>query len=272
MKHPRTIGLVLLGSCAAIAACATGTEHDLDDDDDGTNTTSQTSSSGTDTAAGSGSGSTATGSAQGGAGQGGAGQGGTGATGGTGGSGGTAGTGGTGGSISPGDLVINEIMNNPSVVADDLGEWFEVFNDSTATIDLHGLAIRHQATAIDPNALHTISSSVTIAPGDYAVLGLNANTSTNGNVTIDYPYPGSVNLNNTSDYLAIETSSQLVIDETSWDQTSGFDPDGSSRSLDPAFRSAATNDDDSNFCAASSFVTGSSGDLGTPGSGNDSCP
>ncbi|MBW2523603.1 MAG: lamin tail domain-containing protein [Deltaproteobacteria bacterium] len=181
------------------------------------------------------------------------------------------GGGGGSGAIGPGDLVINEIMNNPAVVSDASGEWFELYNDSASTIELQGLVIRHQSPSVDPNAVHTIGSSVTVAPGGYAVLGLNATTSTNGNVSVDYEYPGSVNLGNTADYLAIETSSQVIIDETSWDQASGLDPDGRSRSLDPSARSATTNDDDTNFCEATSFVTGSSGDRGTPGLGNDDC-
>ena len=38
-------------------------------------------------------------------------------------------------------LVINEIMNNPGVTADGNGEWFEVFVNTSATVDLAGLEL-----------------------------------------------------------------------------------------------------------------------------------
>ena len=44
------------------------------------------------------------------------------------------------------------------------------------------------------------------------------------------------------------------------------------RSLDPKFLSATSNDDDTHFCLAKSFIMGSAGDRGTPGKANDSCP
>ncbi|RLB61912.1 MAG: hypothetical protein DRI90_10295 [Deltaproteobacteria bacterium] len=176
--------------------------------------------------------------------------------------------GGGGGSPAPGDLVITEIMNNPSGVSDSVGEWFEIHNDTNSPIDLSGLVIRHQAT--DPQAVHTISQTVMVLPGGYAVLGINANASVNGNVTVDYQYANTINLNNTADYLAIETASQVVIDETSYDQVSGLDPDGKSRSLNPNYLTAFDNDTDLRFCEATSPISGGT-DLGSPGLGNDNC-
>ncbi|MBW2452968.1 MAG: lamin tail domain-containing protein [Deltaproteobacteria bacterium] len=178
------------------------------------------------------------------------------------------GGGGGGGAPLPGDLVISEIMNNPAVVSDSVGEWFEIYNDTNLPIDLTGLVIRHHAT--DPQSVHTIAQSVVVAPGGYAVLGNNANASTNGNVTVDYQYPYAVNLGNTADYLAIETGNAQVIDETSWDQASGLDPNGKSRNLNPQYLTAYENDTDLNFCEATSVISGGS-DLGSPGISNDNC-
>jgi hypothetical protein len=171
----------------------------------------------------------------------------------------------TGGSIMPGDLVITEIMNNPAAVSDANGEWFEIFNDAPYSIDLMGLDINH--TAGDPTAVHTISQSVVVASGGYVVLGINANSSTNGGVSVAYQY-SNVNLNNTADYLAILDGS-TVIDEVSWDEASGLDPSGASRSLDPVYTSASMNDTDQYFCTASSSMSG--GDSGTPNGPNDNC-
>ena len=55
-----------------------------------------------------------------------------------------------------------------------------------------------------------------------------------------------------------------------YDEASGLDPSGISRSLDPLFLSASSNDDDTNFCEAKSMVPGGM-DLGTPGAPNDAC-
>jgi len=170
------------------------------------------------------------------------------------------------GTVQPGDLVITEIMNNPSAVADADGEWFELYNDAPYPIDLQGLDINH--TANDPSAVHTIASSVVVPSGGYVVLGINSNSSTNGGVTVDYQYSG-VSLNNTVDYVAI-VDGNTVIDQVTYDEASGLDPAGASRTLDPLYLSALQNDTDTNFCTASSMMAG--GDAGTPGAANDNCP
>ena len=35
-------------------------------------------------------------------------------------------------------LVVNEIMNNPSAVVDGSGEWFEIFNPTGGAVDING--------------------------------------------------------------------------------------------------------------------------------------
>jgi hypothetical protein len=189
---------------------------------------------------------------------------------GSGGSGGaTSTTSGSGGStsIGVGDLIISEIMNNPAAVTDAEGEWFEIHNVTAQPIDLGGLLIRHTS---DPAAALTIDSPVIVPPFGYAVLARNGDSNSNGGVPVDYVYSSAVSLTNTADYLAIVRSDNTIIDETNWDELSGLDPDGASRNLDPQAMVAAMNDDDTNFCEASTVMP--NGDLGTPGSGNDACP
>jgi hypothetical protein len=176
---------------------------------------------------------------------------------------------GMGGTVQPGDLVITEIMNNPAAVADPAGEWFEVYNVAAYPLDLQGLVIHHQAN--DPNAVHTIASSVVVQPGAFAVLGYSADPGVNGGVAVDYAYGMSVSLNNTADMLALEDVNVGIIDEVYYDEVSGLDPNGKSRSLDPAFMNDFDNDDDTFFCEALSAIPGGM-DLGTPGAMNDSCP
>jgi hypothetical protein len=181
---------------------------------------------------------------------------------------GTGGTSTTTGPVSasaPGDLVITEIMNNPAAVNDNFGEWFEVLNPTAKPIDLAGLVLD------DTLATHTIATSVVVSPGGYAVLGINGDTATNGGVTLDYVYD-TLKFANAAGGLTIRTSSMVVIDATTYDEASGLDPDGQSRSLDPNFLSASMNDTDTHWCAASSFISGVAGDRATPGKANDPCP
>lgn len=183
------------------------------------------------------------------------------------GGGGTGGTKPTGpvSASAPGDLVITEIMNNPGSVNDNLGEWFEVLNPTGIAIDLAGLVLD------DTLASHTIATSVIVAPGGYVVLGANADTATNGGVAIDYVYD-TLKFANAAGGLTIRTPTMVVVDATAYDEASGLDPDGQSRSLDPKFLSASMNDTDAHWCAATSFIGGVAGDRGTPGKANDACP
>ena len=66
--------------------------------------------------------------------------------------------------IQPGDLVITEIMQNPAVVSDGAGEWFEVYNATDAPIDLFGFVVRD-----DDTDTHTIVENVIVPAGAYVV-------------------------------------------------------------------------------------------------------
>lgn len=171
------------------------------------------------------------------------------------------------GLINVGDLVITEIMNNPNEVLDADGEWFEIHNITALPIDLNGFTIHHDLGG----SPHMVTTSFVVAAGDYAVIGINADMATNGGVTVDYVIP-DLSLNNNADYLALVSPLSDVIDDLGYDQASGLDPDGASRSLDPNFIDYAANDTDVNFCEATSFISGGAGDRGTPGAPNDPCP
>ena len=165
-----------------------------------------------------------------------------------------------GGGLNPGDLVINEIMQNPAAVSDGNGEWFEVFNNTAGPVDLIGLTIRD-----DGSNTHTITSSVVVAVGDFAVLARNSTFATNGGVTVDYQY-SSFFLGNSDDEVIIEEGG-VEIDRVEYDGGPSFpDPTGAAMALD-----VTTNDnnDGSNWCTASTPY--GDGDLGTPGAAND-CP
>lgn len=180
-------------------------------------------------------------------------------------------SGGGGSTLMPGDLLVTEVMNDPAKVDDSKGEWFEVRNMTAAPIDLKGLVIRHQLVAVDPNAVETIAKSVIVPANGYVVLGNNTDAATNGGVKVDYAYTSKVTMNNTKDYVGLETSDvpAVSIDGTTYD-TAKLKVTGKSRSLDPGSMTTLGNDTDVNFCAAKSLIAGST-DYGTPGKANDSC-
>ncbi|MFC1996176.1 ExeM/NucH family extracellular endonuclease [Chloroflexota bacterium] len=162
----------------------------------------------------------------------------------------------------PGDIVINEIMQNPSVVLDSAGEWFELYNPTGSDIDIDGWTIRDDG--IDS---HVISNggSLVVPAGGYLVLGNNTDQATNGGAPVAYSYGGSWFLSNSADEVILEDTSLVEIDRVEYDGGPNFpDPTGASMSLtDPAL----DNNVGANWCEASTPF--GDGDLGTPGAGND---
>ncbi len=169
--------------------------------------------------------------------------------------------------LAAGDLVITEILFDPAAVGDGAGEWFELYNDSGASVDLYGLEI-FDTDAVTQGDLVTVTSSVVVANATYAVLG-RFDTATNGGVDLDYAYGPDHTLTNVIDELFVGNGTD-TLDTVAWDNGVTFpDPTGASISLDPGILSPTDNDDGANWCAATSSF--GDGDLGTPGSTNDSC-
>lgn len=171
----------------------------------------------------------------------------------------------TGGATAvPGDVLITEIMQNPSAVSDTDGEWFEVYNASAQVIDLNGWIIKD----LDSDS-HQINNGgpLLIQPGSYLVLGRNGNTTTNGGVTVDYTYSG-INLANAADELILLLSDgSTEIDRVVYDGGPSWpDPNGASMYFNGAF----SQDNNDNTLWAESDVpwAGSQGDLGSPGYAN----
>ena len=44
-------------------------------------------------------------------------------------------------------LVINEFMQNPSAVSDANGDWFELYNPTTNSVEINGWTVRDDDTA-----------------------------------------------------------------------------------------------------------------------------
>ncbi len=159
------------------------------------------------------------------------------------------------------DIVINEIMQNPSAVADDQGEWFELFNASDSDVDINGWAIKD-----DGSDSHTIDNggSLIISAGGYLVLGINGDIATNGGVNVDYVYSG-ITLGNSDDEIVLIYSDGFTeVDRVNYDNGATFpDPNGASMELN---NPANDNNDGTNWAEATSAF--GDGDFGTPGSQN----
>lgn len=168
----------------------------------------------------------------------------------------------TAAAAAPAEIVITEIMQNPDAVADSAGEWFEIVNIGSTTIDLDGWTIRD-----DDSDSFSVSGPLTVEPGEYLVFGNNADIATNGGVTVDFEYSGFT-LANGADEIVLLDGSNAEIDRVVYDGGPDFpDPTGASMALnDPAL--------DNNVGAnwAVSAVPFGDGDLGTPGAANDSLP
>lgn len=163
-------------------------------------------------------------------------------------------------SASPGDIVINEVMQNPAAVSDASGEWFEVTNTTAGPIDINGWVIAGNATES-----HTIAAGgpLVVAAGGFLVIGRVADPALNGGYTPDYVMSG-VSLGNASDQLVLRAAG-ATIDSVAWDDGATFpDPDGASMELeDPS----SDNNVGANWSANTSTPYGL-GDTGTPGARN----
>ncbi len=160
--------------------------------------------------------------------------------------------------INPSMVVINEIMQNPSAVDDDKGEWFEIYNNSSESVDLNGWTIKDLGTD-----LHEISQSLNLSPGEYLVLGNNSDQNTNGGVSVDYQYSDFV-LDNSDDEILFVSPDDEIANSVAYNSNELFPhPAGASIALlDPNL----SNQVGLNWIASLSSY--GDGDLGTPGQSN----
>lgn len=169
-------------------------------------------------------------------------------------------------SFNPGDIVINEIMKNPSAVGDSSGEYFEIFNTTAAAIDINGWTISDADT--DSHVINN-GGPLNVPAGGYLVLGNNADFATNGGVNVAYQYSGFF-LGNGDDEVILTDAAANEIDRVEYTDAAFPDEDGRSLELIPAILSnpnpETDNDLGSNWQASS--TTFGAGDFGTPGAVN----
>jgi hypothetical protein len=162
---------------------------------------------------------------------------------------------------SAGEVVITELMINPTAAQDPLGEWIELWNPGASDRSLSSCVILDSGT--DAFSL----AGLTIVGGGRVVLGFSDDQAVNGGVDVDLAY-GTMLLDNLSDEVVLRCG-KVEVDRV--DYSSAFFPivAGKSMSLDPAFSTAEGNDGSNGWCVATSSY--GAGDLGTPGLANPIC-
>jgi len=170
------------------------------------------------------------------------------------------------GALAYGDLLITEVMYDPSALTDTEGEWFEIYNNSGRTLDLENLILDRDGT----NS-HTIGVPDELQAGEYLVL---MRTESATDATDGYTYGSSITLSNSGAVLSIfneETDSGPGSLIFSLDYGAAAFPGGSgaSISLDPGHLNATDATSGSHWCVSTTIF--STGDAGTPGQPNDNC-
>ncbi len=170
---------------------------------------------------------------------------------------------------SPGDIVITEIMQNPRNVNDNVGEYFEITNRTFSLLSLAGLTFTD-----NNNDSFTIpqDSPLTLSPQQFLVLGINADTDTNGGVEVDFEYSG-MTLANSDDAIVILAPGDIEIARIEYDDGDTFpDPTGASMQFGAEFGfEDPINNNGTLWCESRQPIGEPGSDLGTPGAPNDDC-
>lgn len=187
-----------------------------------------------------------------------------------------------------GSIVITEALVNPKVVADELGEWVELYNPTDKAIDINGWILKDKGSKIVTLKSNT---PLLIKPKGYFVLGASADMTVNGGAKVDYAYGGAngipafmMNNSTPGDIIlawgntAIDTVSFAPMGSKCGDtpppancEKIGFPiTTGKAMQLDPAALTAKANDDYVNWCEAK-MAFADKGDWGSPGVGNPPC-
>lgn len=160
------------------------------------------------------------------------------------------------GTASP-HVLITELMKNPEAMPDGDGEWIEIYNAGTQTVDLGGceLARGEQSSSIE--------GSLPIEPGVYLTF---ANGESPG-FSPDVVYGGLTLPNSDSFTLRLACGGQLL-DEIEVDPALPSLRAGRSLSLSADALDALSNDEPASFCEGTESY---GSDFGTPGAANPVC-
>jgi len=161
------------------------------------------------------------------------------------------------------ELVISEIMHDPSALSDGEGEYIEVHNGSDASCSLLGVEISRT-----DSGSHVVAEDLSVAAGSFVVLARDEALGTV--VPVDYVYGSGIKLTAETEICLLDSDGAVLdcVDYggSDWDMPSS----GTSLSLDPELLDASDNDDPGSWCPSGEDL--GNGDLGSPGSANEACP
>ncbi|MBK5332632.1 MAG: lamin tail domain-containing protein [Ilumatobacteraceae bacterium] len=163
--------------------------------------------------------------------------------------------------LTPGQqpIVITEVMFDPEAPATERnGEWFEVTNLGTTSVDMSGWTI-----VGGDLKTHTITSLI-VAAGAHSVLASSGDRTANGGVKADYVYGAGVPLYNSSGRVVLKSGDGAIVDRVEWNAPAGF-PIPTGRSISLSIPSA-DNALGANWCE--STMPFGAGDFGSPGAAN----
>ncbi len=168
----------------------------------------------------------------------------------------------------PGDLVFSEMMINPQVVADEVGEWVELYNTAGYPIEIAGYTFRD-----DDYDYWVLEGSMVVDPGSYFVLCADMDPTVNGGVPCDGwflrdPDTPGLALANGPDEVVLMRPDGVEIDWLHYDDE-WYVP-AIALGVDTDYLDSGDNDNRAHWCNQTTVMT-SGGEPGTPGIANDPC-
>lgn len=167
-----------------------------------------------------------------------------------------------------GQVIISEIMPNPSVVSDGDGEWFELHNPSeTESYQLGGCEI----SGNDGEEIIMLMTDLVIPPDGYLTFA--PSSMEDVGFVPDYEWEVNYFISNSGDVITL-TCDDAIIDAVDYNPFPFSPGNGLSLNLDPDSFDATANDDGNNWCDGQTEYNSDkvSTDFGTPGVANDECP
>lgn len=159
------------------------------------------------------------------------------------------------------NVVINEIHVDPAALSDTVGEWVELLNAGSTSVDVNGWVLRD-----DDFDAHTIDAGgpLVIAPGGTLVLGRDV-AAINGGAPVQYVYGSALPLVEPADEINLYDAALVPVDRVAWSSARPLPyATGASASL----RSPTLDGGDPASWCTSVTTYGVLGEKGTPGAPN----
>ena len=165
-----------------------------------------------------------------------------------------------------GELLLSELMVNPSAVSDSLGEYVELYNPGAVDVDLSGW------TFCTVSVCEVFDGPLVVPAGERLVLAASGDPNLNGGLPAGaVEWTGNQFLSNSGGSVQLVDSAGQVVTLLPYGADLGFVPaSGVAFELAPGVLVPASAVDPANWCFATQIY--GSGDLGTPGAANSGCP